>query len=522
MRVLIIILSFFLMGSTYYVNPNSGTECDGDGCSVNHLYWLHPVKGNTSLLKEGDTVHVASGEYEMGLNGPNDRKGTCDKSWPWSCYMNRIPKGVQIIGDCANPPVFWGAERADYIFNLNGSSDVTLKCLDITDKADCIEFQTCNRGTFPYGKWADVGVDVRNTSNVVIDTIDIHGLSLYGLVMGNTSNLTVVDSKIRMNGWGGVDSRGSNSGDIKFIRTDIEYNGCSENEHGQPNKCWGQQQGGYGDGLGSKKTKGNWYFEDTNFLHNTSDGLDLLYADTEGSVEIKGGTFEGNAGNQIKSGFQTTIQGARIVGNCDYFSDKTLTWTGWGDDCRALGQTIALAVKRPDQYFEIRDVTMTQGHGDTILLTSGSCDGTQKLNIFDSTFEGGVDYHQPFENTAWHWGCIKDINYSNVNVTGVKGGCPEGATCSSPTPIEPTSDDPPIVEVPSDPPVSELIEESTCPVCEECIIPDTSECTIPSPKRITATQFRNGLKKCYERALLGDPCEIFHNTYRETFILQKL
>ncbi|QGH73047.1 MAG: Oligo alginate lyase [Siphoviridae sp. ctCJE6] len=51
--------------------------------------------------------------------------------------------------------------------------------------------------------------------------------------------------------------------------------------------------------------------------------------------------------------------------------------------------------------------------------------------------------------------------------------------------------------------------------CEEV------ECSIPSPKRLTATEFRNNLADCYERAMLGDPCEIFHNTYREIFILKR-
>ena len=40
--------------------------------------------------------------------------------------------------------------------------------------------------------------------------------------------------------------------------------------------CWAQQTGGYGDGLGTTSTGGQWLIEDSFFHHNTSDGLDLL------------------------------------------------------------------------------------------------------------------------------------------------------------------------------------------------------------------------------------------------------
>ncbi len=70
----------------------------------------------------------------------------------------------------------------------------------------------------------------------------------------------------------------------------------------------GQQAGGYGDGLGTAGTSGDWIFLDARIHHNTSDGLDLLYLDGSGSVEVLGLIAEGNAGNQLK-----TAGNARVV-----------------------------------------------------------------------------------------------------------------------------------------------------------------------------------------------------------------
>jgi len=140
------------------------------------------------------------------------------------------------------------------------------------------------------------------------------------------SNWELRDSSIRGNGfvgWNGdIGSDSSNSGYINFVRTTIEYNGCAEQfpvvaktGPGGIFNCWEQNQGGYGDGIGTELTGGNWYFEDVSISHNTSDGLDLLYGDpsVEGSVVIKRGVFEGNAGNQVKTAFDTYIEDVKIL-----------------------------------------------------------------------------------------------------------------------------------------------------------------------------------------------------------------
>ena len=70
----------------------------------------------------------------------------------------------------------------------------------------------------------------------------------------------------------------ANAGTLTFRHWTVEWNGCGETyPGGEPTGCWAQEAGGYGDGVGTGETGGDWIIEDSAFLHNTSDGLDLLY-----------------------------------------------------------------------------------------------------------------------------------------------------------------------------------------------------------------------------------------------------
>ena len=82
--------------------------------------------------------------------------------------------------------------------------------------------------------------------------------------------------------------------------------------------CWGQKAGGYGDGLGTTTTGGQWLIEDAFVHHNTSDGLDLLYMDGAAgtSVTIRRAYAVANAGNQIKTRGNATIENSVMVGSC--------------------------------------------------------------------------------------------------------------------------------------------------------------------------------------------------------------
>ena len=75
-----------------------------------------------------------------------------------------------------------------------------------------------------------------------------------------------------------------------FEGVEVSFNGCGESWPAKTvnlKTCWGQEAGGYGDGLGTGATGGDWLFENCYFHHNTSDGLDLLYAKGDSSITVR-------------------------------------------------------------------------------------------------------------------------------------------------------------------------------------------------------------------------------------------
>jgi len=65
--------------------------------------------------------------------------------------------------------------------------------------------------------------------------------------------------------------------------------------------------------VGTGDTGGDWIIEDSAFLHNTSDGLDLLYHSLGGRIVLDGVHAEGNAGNQVKVAGQLAITNSLLV-----------------------------------------------------------------------------------------------------------------------------------------------------------------------------------------------------------------
>ena len=286
--------------------------------------WAAVDGGGSGGIDGGATLIVAGG-CNMGGGAPPTRGwgaaggyGGCYPPVP-SCGDDLLPTprigGGGGEGGCI-PPELWGTQRTYHILNLEGTSDAIIDCFEITDHAGCVEYHSnlsvrCERDTYPYGEWADRGIYASDSSNVTLRHLNIHGLSGGGIHAGRISNWTVEDVRIAGNGligwdgdlWEGDDS---NSGTITFRRVTVEWNGCVETCPGmQPDHCWGQSAGGYGDGIGVGRSGGHWIIEDSVIRHNTSDGVDLLYVgvDNPGSmVEIRRTTAEGNAGNQIKAG----------------------------------------------------------------------------------------------------------------------------------------------------------------------------------------------------------------------------
>ncbi len=429
-----------LQASTYYVRPDGGSasQCTGlsdapypgsgnnQACAFNHPYWaLAPLGNNPTKFVGGDTLIIDGSngaQYMMGYGAPNSGDTSiCYANWPWDCFMRPIPSGprpdqpTRILGKgwnngCANPPQLWGNERPNTIINLNGSSNVEVQCLEVTDHSSCQLGgpSPCNRDNPPFGPWAVTGISASDSSNVLLKNLNIHGL-YRGLHAGRLKDWTLEDVKIVANSFVGWDGdigayNSSNSGTLSFNRVKILYNGCGETyPDRKPYNCYSQDQGGYGDGLGTHQTGGYWIFNNVDFSHNVSDGLDLLYHNGNGSITIKRSRFEGNAGNQVKVNANTLIENSLLVGNCGYFKTQPFTYNpSTFNNCRAAGSTLAAGFAA-GRTIEIRNSTITS-NGDVVIMSSGDgCNGTEVLRSRNNIFLGGTEFNDGYDLSALYY-----------------------------------------------------------------------------------------------------------------------
>jgi hypothetical protein len=454
---------------TYYVRPDGGStaECTGladapyPGSGTDQpCAWDHPFRAlppeDTPHIAGGDTLIIAAGSYRMGYGAPG--ADVCASDYPWDCHMPPIPSGptpaqpTRILGagwdaGCPNPPELWGTERADFILNLTGTSNVEIACLEITDHSSCVEDHaagmggsplTCERETYPFGDWAATGLYAEDAANVTLRHLDIHGLASTGVLAGRLTDWLVEDVRLATNGWvgwdGDIDGDDSNSGTLHFVHWTVEWNGCAETyPEGAPTGCWAQTAGGYGDGIGTGYTEGYWLIEDSAFLYNTSDGLDLLYAQGTSSIEIRRTIAEGNAGNQIKTSGPATIENSVIVGNCGYFNGQSFTYNV--DDCRAAGNALSLQLF-PGNQLTVTNTTLAS-EGDCLVTAecSGSCDGSESVLLRNAIFQGHPDFLSTDEQTCLSWtdGFPHDpvsIDYAIIaDVKEMPAPCPDHSLC---------------------------------------------------------------------------------------------
>jgi hypothetical protein len=416
----------------FFVRPDGGSSelCSGladvpyPGNGVGQACaWDHPFRalppGGQPRFAGGDTLVIAAGAYRMGYGAPGTEE--CDRNGSFDCHMPPIPGGpdadhpTRILGagwdaGCPRPPALWGSERPWFILNLAGSSHVEVACLEITDHSSCVEDHTgglaCPGARPPYGDWAAYGLFARDSEDVLLRDLNIHGLAVGGVHAGRLRDWTVENVRIAGNGWVGWDGDlwdddgDANSGDLVFRRWVVEWNGCGETYPGaEPVGCWGQEAGGYGDGVGTGATGGNWIIEESAFLHNTSDGLDLLYHTLGGTVTLDRVRAEGNGGNQVKVTGGTEITNSVLVGNCGFFEGQPFTY--WVDHCRALGNTLALSFTGGEQDSILNSTLYGQGDG---LVEAGPhedsrCTGGETISARNNIFLGDTDYFDPSDVT---------------------------------------------------------------------------------------------------------------------------
>lgn len=426
-----------LRGIVYYVRPDGGDagQCDGRTDApypgtgqAQSCAWDHPFRalppGGEARLEGGETLVIGPGSYQLGFGAPGSEN--CDEAGSFGCSMPPIPSGpdpahpTRILGSgwdsgCAQPPELWGSGRPFYLLDLTGSSNVDLGCFEITDHSECVEGHSgglaCERDQPPYGEWASVGLQAQDSANVHLWDLNIHGLASTGIHAGRLQDWTVDNVRLAGNGLAGWDGDvwdelgDSNSGTMLFRHWSVEWNGCGETyPGGEPTGCWAQEAGGYGDGVGTGETGGDWIIEDSVFLHNTSDGLDLLYHSLGGSISLKRVRAEGNAGNQLKVTGETSMENIAVVGNCAFFEGQPFTHLV--DQCRALGNALAVFYTGGETISLLNSTVYGQGDG---LLMGGvregsSCTGSERLVVRNSIFVGDDDYFDSTDITYLYYG----------------------------------------------------------------------------------------------------------------------
>jgi hypothetical protein len=435
---------------TYYIRPDGGSaqQCNGltdapyAGSSGGpNCAWDHPFRalppGGTPRINGGDTLIIASGSYTMGFGAPGD--DNCEAEAAWDCHMLPIPSGpdrsqpTRILGagwdsGCRHPPELWGTERANHVLDLTDSSNVEIACLEVTDHSACVEFHSggleCERDDHPYGPWAATGLYAEDSANVRLRDLNIHGLANTGVLAGRLTDWTVQNVRLAGNGsvgWNGDIGAdvSSNSGTLYFDDWLVEWNGCGETYPGQqPTGCWAQTAGGYGDGVGTHNTAGDWIIEDSAFLHNTSDGLDLLYHNLGGRIVLDRVRAEGNAGNQVKITGQAAITNSVFVANCTFFDDQPFTHEV--DPCRAGGTALAVFYTGAEHITLVNSSLYSQGDG---IVFGGpregyACDGTETLLARNDVFLGDTDYSDLTDVSFFFYqeGCLDLKMDSDYNV----------------------------------------------------------------------------------------------------------
>jgi hypothetical protein len=421
--------------TTYYIRPDGGTseQCSGladtaypGSGSAQACAWDHPFRalppGGPARIAGGSTLIIGNGSYMIGYGAPGSNN--CEPDGAWECFMSPLPSGpdpahpTRMLGagwetKTGKPPELWGTERANYVLNLTGSSNVEVGWLEITDHSGCAEFHSvglaCKRENPPFGTWALAGLYAQDSRNVYLHELDIHGLAHTGIWAGRLTDWQVENVRISGNGWigwdGDIEGEDAYQGTISFRHLTIEWSGCVETyPEKQPTACWGQEAGGYGDGLGTGTTGGHWIIEDSAFRHNAQDGIDLLYTRLpDGKVEIRRTISEGNAGNQIKTTGPTVVENSILVGNCGFF-DQQSTWNK-DDSCRAGGDALVLML-RPGDRASVINSTIT-GAGNVLVISACAldqkCNGSEVVILRNDIFLGNPMYPNLPDLTSFAW-----------------------------------------------------------------------------------------------------------------------
>jgi len=418
-------------GTTNAVYPGSGSN---KPCAFNHPRYVlgfNCTNGgfncvNGGIMSSGDTLFIngdsdlnpgAQAQYEIGYDDSgNGLTPGCSPSYPYDCTMGNLPAGssssarTSIIGTGSHKPQLWGTQRVWQVLNAD-NNHLLLQNLEITDHSACAyndPAAACNySGPYPYGQWAEDGIYVGG-DDVNLTDVYVHGLARYGLYTDNfgSANFTRVYSI--GNGYGGV-STGINatiSGTLTWNQPIVEWNGCVEaypvssvDNPANYSQCFGQNSGGYGDGVAFGNVghggAGNWTITGPGSISfNTQDGLDTLHGNGTGTIQIDKMRFEGNAGNQVKmNAVNSFLTNSVVIGDCGWWYGAPQSYSGFssGDICRALGDAVLINVTNNSVARVYNNTIVSNGNiaMETEDLNATGCNSSTSIDVKNNIVLGG-------------------------------------------------------------------------------------------------------------------------------------
>ena len=359
-------------------------------------------------------------------------------------------QGVLYQPDKSKLTQIYGTNGLLTLFPLGNTAYVDFQCLEITRHSGCIRngnnsdgsidtrMARCNYSTLPFdtssdnafyqdstvsnGTFKDLymhGLAVRaikgpegwspdGTGNYIID--DVLGAynegTTYDLDDGNNYAVNGIYNSPADNTVPNVLPDGKNTyGSPLFSMTNstIEWTGCFEqypipaNHKVWPTQCYGQRNGGQGDGIGSANANNNIdVFMDHDILrYNTQEGEDFghVFGAEPHNFTFTNSLAYGNAGSQVKDGggFKNVLYANDlIIGNCNRFTSPIAdTPAGYAlnmtDVCRSGGDVVSVNFNDTTRMV-MRNITVVgSSGGSTILFACAPNNG--QADCHDATWE---------------------------------------------------------------------------------------------------------------------------------------